>query len=419
MSTLQFKYFSCFYKYFFVLFLILTIFARNNCLFKMEYTSKRLLSLDVMRGITIAGMILVNNPGAWKFVYAPLLHAKWDGITPTDVIFPFFLFIMGITTYISLRKYNFEPRKDTILKIIRRTVVIFLCGLALHWLILSFKTWHGLATEPITNDVRFFKAISNFGYLRISGVLQRLAITYCITALIAIFVKHKYIVYIITATLIGYFLLLLFGNGFEDSEQNIISIVDRALLGQNHLLPRAIDTGGPLATIATACNVLIGFLCAKIITDERDNSKRMLQLFIVGAILTFAGMLLSYGCPFNKTTWTPTYVLITCGLAATLLSLLIWLIDVKGHKQWSVFFESFGVNPLFIYVLASVMSTVLSGIRFTYGDKKTNIIDVFYSTVLQPVFGNHLGSLAYALLLVGFCWIVAHYLYKKKIYIKI
>ena len=372
-----------------------------------------------MRGITIAGMIMVNNPGTWKFVYSPLLHAKWDGITPTDVIFPFFLFIMGISTYISLKKYNFEPRKDTIIKIIRRTVVIFLCGIALHWLILSFKTWHSLAAEPIANDVRFFKAITNFGYLRISGILQRLAISYCITALIAIFVKHKYIVYIITATLIGYFLLLLFGNGFENSELNIISIVDRALLGENHLLPRAIDTGGPLATITTACNVLIGFLCGKIIVDERDNSKRMLQLFIVGAILTFAGMLLSYGCPFNKTTWTPTYVLFTCGLAATLLSLLIWLIDVKGHKKWSVFFESFGVNPLFIYVLASVLSTVLGGIRFTYGDKKTNIVDVFYSTVLQPVFGNHLGSLAYALILVGFCWIVGHYLYKKKIYIKI
>jgi len=373
-----------------------------------------------MRGITIAGMIMVNNPGTWKYVYAPLLHAKWNGITPTDLVFPFFLFIMGISTYISLKKFNFEPRKDTIIKIIRRTVVIFLCGLALHWLILVFRTWNGLAAEPITNDIRFFKAITNFGHLRISGILQRLAVTYCITALLAIFVKHKYFVHIIVATLLGYFLFLVFGNGFENSEQNIICIIDRALLGKNHLQTGSfIDTGGPFGAIATACNVLIGFWCAKIVIGESDNAKRMLNLFIVGAILTFAGMLLSYGCPLNKTTWTPTYVLFTCGLAATMLSLLIWIIDVKGHKRWSVFFESFGVNPLFIYVFAGVLSTVLGGIRFSSGGKTTNSIDVFYSSVLQPVFGNELGSLVYALLFVGVCWVVGHILYKRKIYIKI
>ena len=386
----------------------------------MEPKQQRLLSLDVMRGITIAGMIMVNNPASWKYVYAPLLHAKWDGITPTDLVFPFFLFIMGISTYISLKKFNFEPRKDTVIKILKRTVVIFLCGLALHWFGLSFKTWHNLASEPISDGVRFFKSISNFEHLRISGILQRLAVTYCITALIAIFVKHKYIIHIIVATLIGYFLILFFGNGFENSEKNIICIIDRALLGKNHLLPNAIiDTGGPFGTITTACNVLFGFWCAKLMIDEKDNLKRMLNLFIAGAILTFAGMLLSYGCPFNKTTWTPTYVIFTTGLAATLLSLLIWIIDVKGHKRWSVFFESFGINPLFIYVFAGVMATILNGIRFTAGGKKTNIIELFYTSVLQPVFGNELGSLVYALLFVGFCWIIGHYLYKKKIYIKI
>ena len=386
----------------------------------MQSKPQRLLSLDVMRGITIAGMIMVNNPANWKYVYAPLLHAKWDGITPTDLVFPFFLFIMGVSTYISLKKFNFEPRQDTIIKIIRRTIVIILCGLALHWLSLSFKTWHSLSSESLTNDVRLFKAITNFGYLRFSGILQRLAVTYCITALLAVCVKHRYIVHIIVTTLIGYFLLLVFGNGFENSEQNIICIVDRALFGENHLLQGAfVDTGGPLGAIATACNVLIGFLCAKIIVDESDNTKRMLQLFKVGAILTFSGMLLSYGCPINKITWTPTYVLFTCGLAATLLSLLIWIIDVKGHKRWSVFFESFGVNPLFIYVFAGVLATLLNSIRFTFNGEQTNLINLFYSSVLQPFFGNELGSLVYALLFVGVCWIVGHYLYKRKIYIKI
>lgn len=386
----------------------------------MTAKPQRLLSLDVMRGITIAGMIMVNDPGSWTYVYAPLRHATWHGITPTDLIFPFFMFIMGISTYISLKKSNFEYSTGVLAKILKRTFVIFLLGLALNWLSLSFNTFHALAGEGLSFGERFLKAISNFENLRIPGVLQRLAVTYCITVLIAVFVKHKYIVHIIAGALIGYFLILLFGNGFESSEQSIVCIVDRALLGKNHLHPGTItDANGPLSTISAVCNVLIGFLCAKPLLELKDNNERMLRLFIVGAILTFAGMLLSYGCPINKRIWTPTFVLFTCGTAATFLSLLIWIIDVKGHKRWSVFFESFGVNPLFIYVFAGVMSSLLGGIRFTYGNGIVSIKGYIYSVLIQPVFGNEFGSLVYALLYVGLCWVVANVLYRRKIYIKI
>lgn len=384
--------------------------------------TSRLLSLDVLRGITIAGMIMVNNPGSWKYIYAPLGHAEWNGLTPTDLVFPFFMFIMGISTYISLLKFNFECTKPTLLKILKRTVVIFLIGLGLGWLSLSFRTYHNLSGDDLGVFERLIRSITNFEHIRILGVMQRLALTYGIASLVAIFVKHKYIPYIIVTTLFAYFLLLLFGNGFEFSDQNILSIVDRAILGANHMY---VDSGvefepeGLLSTIPAACHVLIGFWCGKILLDTRDNYTRIINLFIVGAIMTFAGFLLSYGCPINKKIWSPTFVLATCGLASTFLALLIWIIDIKGHKQWSVFFESFGVNPLFIYVAAGVFSVLLGGIWIMYDDAMVSLKGFIYNVGLEPYLGDYLGSLCFALLFVVLNWVIGNILYKKKIYIKI
>lgn len=387
-----------------------------------QTTSNRLLSLDILRGITIAGMILVNNPGSWGSVYAPLRHAEWNGLTPTDLIFPFFMFIMGISTYISLRKFNFEYSKATVQKIIKRTVVIFLIGLGLAWFGLSVGTFRALSEDGLGFFDRLFQSITNFEHIRILGVMQRLAITYGITSLIAIFVKHKYIPYIIVVTLSAYFLLLLFGNGFEFSENNIISVIDRAVLGVNHLYKDAgvaIDPEGLLSTIPATCHVLVGFLCGKILMEVKDNPTRITRLFITGTILTFAGLLLSYGCPINKKIWSPTFVLATCGLASNFLALLIWIIDIKGYKKWSVFFESFGVNPLFIYVLAGVLSIVIDNITFVYNGETISLHGFIYNQILQPAFGDYLSSLLYALLFVTVTWFVGNILYKKKIYIKI
>lgn len=367
-------------------------------------------------------MILVNNPGSWGSVYAPLRHAEWNGLTPTDLIFPFFMFIMGISTYISLRKFNFEYSKATVQKIIKRTVVIFLIGLGLAWFGLSVGTFRALSEDGLGFFDRLFQSITNFEHIRILGVMQRLAITYGITSLIAIFVKHKYIPYIIVVTLSAYFLLLLFGNGFEFSENNIISVIDRAVLGVNHLYKDAgvaIDPEGLLSTIPATCHVLVGFLCGKILMEVKDNPTRITRLFITGTILTFAGLLLSYGCPINKKIWSPTFVLATCGLASNFLALLIWIIDIKGYKKWSVFFESFGVNPLFIYVLAGVLSIVIDNITFVYNGETISLHGFIYNQILQPAFGDYLSSLLYALLFVTVTWFVGNILYKKKIYIKI
>lgn len=384
--------------------------------------SGRLLALDVLRGITIAGMIMVNNPGSWQYVYAPLRHEAWNGFTPTDLVFPFFMFIMGISTYISLRKFNFECTTPILLKILKRTIVIFLIGIGLSWFSLSFSTYHSLETEGLSFLDRFIKSITNFQHIRTLGVMQRLALSYGAAAIIAILVKHKYIPYIIAVTLVGYFLLLLFGSGFDFSEENIIAVVDKAVLGLDHMYRDsglAIDPEGLLSTIPSIAHVLIGFCCGAVLMNIKDNQQRITQLFIIGTILTFAGFLLAYGCPINKKIWSPTFVLVTCGLGALFLALLIWIIDIKGHKRWSVFFESFGVNPLFIYVFAGVLATLFNQSVFAYGDGYISVKGFLYSVVLQPALGDYFGSLIFALSFVLLNWLVGNMLYKKKIYIKI
>ena len=383
-------------------------------------TSKRLLALDILRGITIAGMIMVNNPGSWSYVYAPLGHAQWNGLTPTDLVFPFFMFIMGISTYISLRKYNFEFSHSAALKILKRTIVIFAIGLGLAWFSMFCRTWNSLSAEEISFFSRLGQSIWTFDHIRILGVMQRLALCYGATAIVALTMKHKHIPYLIATLLIGYFILLVTGNGFEYNSTNILSVVDRAVLGEAHMYKdNGIDPEGLLSTIPAIAHVLIGFCVGKLLMEVKDIREKLERLFLIGTILTFAGFLLSYGCPFNKKIWSPTFVLVTCGLGSSFLALLVWIIDIKGYKKWSRFFESFGVNPLFIYVLADVLAILLGVITVTYQGENTSLQQVFYAGVLQPVFGNESGSLAYAILFVLLNWAIGYILYKKKIYIKI
>lgn len=370
----------------------------------VKKTSSRLLALDVLRGITIAGMIMVNNPGSWGSIYAPLEHAEWIGLTPTDLVFPFFMFIMGISTYISLRKYNFEFSLAAIWKILKRTIVIFAIGVGISYISLSWRT-----LDPLP-----------FDRLRILGVMQRLALSYGATAIIALTIKHKRIPYLIGTLLIGYFLILFFGNGFAYNETNILSLVDRLVLGLNHMYKdNGIDPEGLLSTIPSIAHVLIGFCCGKLLMEVKDIHEKIERLFLIGTILTFTGFLLSYGCPISKKIWSPTFAITTCGLAASLLALLVWFIDVKGYKKWSRFFESFGVNPLFIYVMAAILSISLSNISFAYGSETISLHSYAYSVILQPILGDKAGSLAFALLFVALNWSIGHVLYKKKLYIKI
>ncbi len=381
--------------------------------------SSRLLSLDILRGITIAGMIMVNNSGSGSYTYQPLRHAQWHGLTPTDLVFPFFMFIMGVTTFLSLRKFNFQPSRESLWKIVRRTVLIFLIGVALGWF--------GQLVGGLVRGESLIEASTHFNTLRILGVLQRLALAYGFAALLAVLVKHKQLPWLIGLLLVGYFLLLFFGKGFEMSEQNIIAVVDRALWGTDHMYKDwtpegeriALDPEGLLSTIPSIAHVLIGFLFGKMIIENKNNHTRVEKLMIWGTVLAFSGLLLQYGCPINKKIWSPTFVLVTTGFAAQLLGLLIWIIDIRKKRRWSRFFHAFGVNPLIVYVFAGMVAVLFSNIRFTWQGEAISIKAFTYEVLLQPWAGNYFGSLLYALLFVTLCWLFGYILYKRNIYIKI
>ncbi len=385
--------------------------------------SKRLLALDILRGITIAGMLLVNNPGSWSNIYPPLAHAPWNGLTPTDLVFPFFMFIMGVSTFISMRKFNFEFSGSALWKVIRRTVVIFLIGIAI--------AWFGRTLRAIVNGVPFPDCINHFDTIRILGVMPRLALCYCAAAIVAMFMKHKYIPALIALILVVYSALLITGHGFEFSKENIIYIVDHKILGENHLytdtvngVSLSLDPEGLLSTLPAIAHVLIGFMAGLLIMNTKDNDKRIEKLFILGTLLTFAGFLMDYGLPINKKIWSPSYVLVTCGLASSLLAILIWVIDIKGYKKWCKFFEAFGINPLFLYVLGGVLSIIIGCIQVPCAAAESGVMSLkgfIYTQWLTPLCCDDktLASLIFALLFVGLNWCVGYVLYKKKIYIKI
>lgn len=384
--------------------------------------SSRLLSLDVLRGITIAGMLLVNNPGSWGALYAPLGHAEWNGLTPTDLVFPFFMFIMGVAMYMSMRKFEFKLTGSVCRKIIRRTIVIFAIGLAL--------AWFGYFCRSIAAGKPFLTAVNNLETMRILGVMPRLALCYCAASFIACTVSFKRIPWVAAGLIVVYAIMLVLGQGYEICEENILYRIDNAVLGSNHMYHglavwkvlenSAFDPEGFASTLPAIAHVLIGVMCGHLIVTIKDNDERVKNLFIVGAILMIIGWLASYGLPINKNIWSPTFVLVTCGMASTLLALLIWIIDIKGYKKWSMFFETFGINPLFLYVLGGALSILFGCIKLPLGGEMVSIHNIIYKNFLLEVFGdNYLASCLYAIIFVCINWCVGYVLYKKNIYIKI
>ena len=381
--------------------------------------NKRLLAVDILRGITIAGMLLVNNPGTWSHLYRPLEHAEWIGLTPTDLVFPFFVFVMGVSMYFSLRKFSFKLSGPLMLKIFRRTVVLFLIG----WLV----QWFGMWLRGLYNPEAHFWT-DMFGHLRILGVFQRLALVYFFGSMIAVLFNQRIIPWIIGLILIAYAFILGFGNGYEFSLDNILSRVDVSVLGEDHMYHErafgeklALDPEGLLSTLSCIAHVLIGFMVGKCLVKLHDNRERIVQLAVWGSMMLLVGWLLQYGIPCSKKAWTSSYVLITCGMASCLLAMLIYFIDVKGHKKWCRFFQSFGVNPLFCYLVGTVLAIVFGSLRFGMnadGDPIT-IHTMLYHAWEAILPTPESASCMYAISFVLITWCLGYILYKKKIYIKI
>ncbi len=238
----------------------------------VKKTNKRILAIDILRGITIAGMVMVNNPGSWSHIFTPLDHAEWNGMTPTDLVFPFFMFVMGMCVFIALQKFHFEANSATVHKIIKRMVLIYLIGIGMGWFSKFCYRWaNPLEGASFTDQLIY--TLWSFDSIRLTGVLARLSVCYGITALLAITVKHKYLIHIIVTLLIGYFVILLLGNGFAYDSTNLLSIVDRNILTPNHMYDdNGIDPEGLLSTLPAIAHTLIGFLIGKRIFGERTST---------------------------------------------------------------------------------------------------------------------------------------------------
>ncbi len=386
----------------------------------MAKDNKRLLSLDILRGITIAGMLLVNNPGSWSYLYRPLAHAEWIGLSPTDLVFPFFIFCMGVSMAFSLRKFNYRITGPLMWKIVRRTVVLFLIG----WIV----QWFGHLVRGLCNGDPFGEAVNNLDTLRYLGVFQRLALVYFFGSICAVLLSRKFIPWLIGIILVVYAFVLGFGHGYDFSLENIIAQIDNSVLGSDHMYHESangetisFDPEGLLSTLPCIAHVLIGYLVGRMLLSVHNNTERITTMLLWGTVMLLAGWLLQYGIPCGKKMWSSTFVLITCGMAMCIQAMLIYFVDVKGKKKgWCRFFESFGVNPLALYVIGTVLAILFSAVPFgldAEGDKITVHSTVYH--FLQSFCDNYTASALYAICFVLLNWLIGHVLYKKRIYIKI
>jgi predicted acyltransferase len=364
---------------------------------------QRYLALDVFRGMTIATMITVNNPGSWSHIYAPLKHSAWHGCTPTDLVFPFFLFIVGVSMFFSFTKYDQKLDSKSLLKVLRRTALIFLIGLFLN----SFPQWQ-----------------TDYSRLRIMGVLQRIALAYGIGSVIVLAFNKKYLPYIALSILLIYWALLGFLGGPDPYSLagNLTPKVDAFLLGEAHLYKGfgiPFDPEGLLSTFPSIATVILGFMAGGLIS-RTERSKIPLYLIIYGVSGVAAGMLWGLLFPVNKPLWTSSYVIYTAGLACIIMAILIWIIDIKEYKKWTSFFVVFGMNPLFIFALAGVWARILTRIiKINEGDTVVTGYNWLYQNIFQPLAGDINGSLLFALSHIAVFWFICYVLYKKKIFIKV
>lgn len=377
---------------------------------------KRLLSLDVFRGMTIAGMVLVNNPGTWSAVYDPLEHAEWNGWTPTDFIFPFFVFIVGTSITLSLGKKveNNTFAKDIYWKIIKRSLIIFALGLF-------------LATFPFYN---FSKGEwIDPANVRIMGVLQRIAICYLVSSLLFIHTNWKQQAIIAGLLLLAYWALMTVINvpgceitTFNDKTCNLAAYVDRLILTEAHIWKSAkvYDPEGLLSTIPSIATCLAGVLCGHWFRQERSDLDKVSGMFFFGSGLMAIGWIWNFWFPINKALWTSSYVLYMAGLALIFLAACYWLIDIKGFTKWTKPFLIFGVNAIALFVGSGIMARILGLIKLPSADGKgislqQFIFDNIFLSLATPI--N--ASLMYAICFI-LCWLFLMWLlYRKQIYIKV
>jgi predicted acyltransferase len=371
--------------------------------------------------MTIAGMILVNNPGTWSAIHPPLEHAKWHGWTPTDFIFPFFVFIVGISITLALGKRveiaqesHGSITSEVYWKILRRAALIFLLGLF-------------LAAFPFYNPAK--GTLIDFSTLRIPGVLQRLAVCYLVTSLIFIKTNWK------TQAIIGIVLLFVYWalmtlvpvpgcqvTTFDDKACNLAAWLDRTVFTENHIWRQAkvYDPEGILSTIPAIATTLTGVLTGHWLRTKKSAVEKAGGLFFAGVCGVMIGYVWNGWFPINKALWTSSYVVFTAGLALCLLAFCYWLIDIKGYKRWAQPFVIFGVNALALYFFSGIFERLIEAIRWTGANGKiTTLREWIFESIFLPLASPVNASLAYAICYVLFWLLMMWLLYRKRIFIKV
>lgn len=360
----------------------------------------RLESLDVFRGVTIAGMMLVNNAGNWDAIYWPLEHAEWNGWTPTDLIFPFFLFIVGVSMVYSFanRQKKGESRGSLLAHSVRRALLIFAIGLFLNGFPhFQLTTW------------------------RIAGVLQRIAIVYLISAVIVLFAGWRGRLAALVACLVGYWALMKFvpvpgfGVGNLSPAGNLAAWLDRMTMYNHLYIEHVRDPEGILSTIPAIGTCLLGVFTGERLRSSRSSSQKLVGMLAVGAVGVTLGKLWGYEFPINKNLWTSSYVLFAAGLALLLLGFCYWTIDIKGWKAWGKPFMMMGMNPLALYALASLISHLSINVHIGDETLKSWIYDRMYAPVASPYNASMLYGLTYVVAFLILGWI----LYRRQIFLKV
>jgi predicted acyltransferase len=372
--------------------------------------SNRSLALDIFRGMTVCFMIIVNTPGSEAFSYSPLQHARWYGFTPTDLVFPSFLFAVGNAMSFAMKKFGTMPRGAVVGKILRRTLLIFLLGYLMYWFPFVHHTADGWVLNPI-------------GQTRIMGVLQRIALCYGIASLLIYFASTRTVLIVSALFLIGYWVLLLLapvpGADPFSMTGNAGYRLDRWLLGEGHLYHGegvAFDPEGLLSTLPAVVNVVAGYYTGVYIGQKGKSYEGLAKLLLCGAGCLFIAYVLNFYFPLSKKLWTDSFVFLTVGLDLILLSFLIFVIEFREKKRWTYFFSVFGKNPLFIYLLSELFVVILF-ITPAGGDE--SVFEWVNRVIYQALFPGAFGSLLFALTYMMICWSVGLILDKKKIYIRV
>lgn len=366
---------------------------------------ERLLSLDFFRGLTIAGMILVNNPGSWTHVYPPLLHARWHGWTPTDLIFPFFLFIVGVSITLALagKKASHLPCKDLYKKIIRRTLILFMLGLLL-------------------NGLPFF----DIDTLRIPGVLQRIAVCYFFAAVVFLHCGVKMQASWAIALMLLYWAFMQWfpvpgtGAGSYAEGANFSAWMDGLLLtGHMWSQTGSWDPEGVFSTLPAISTTLFGVLAGHCLRRDMPGVKKTGRMLSWGIAAIVIGAAWHHWLPINKNLWTSSYALFTSGMAVVFLAVCHYLIDVKGWRRGTGPLRVYGMNAITVFVLSGIVGRLLYLVKWPSGSDMLTLKEWLFNSFFLSWLSPLNASLAYALSFVFLTYLAMYYLYRKQIFIKI